>query len=140
MNIEDITKPLGGQCPKCLQQKVNCICPKHNFKVGDYVRYHRSYSAEQRPHRITHIDGNKIHLGDAQTWSVSLQKWIPKQGEWCWYGFELVQVLDVQQDHIKICRQKSNAYEEVDPKYITPFTGKLPDIVHEEITYEKDSN
>ena len=54
-----------------------------------------------------------------------------KVGEWHWYGFELVQVIDIQPDHIKICRQKSPTYEEVSYEYITPFIGELPSFTKE---------
>ena len=59
----------------------------------------------------------------------NLELWQPEEGEWCWYGFELVQVIGSQQDHIKICRQKSDSYEEITKGQLEPFIGNLPTCV-----------
>jgi len=140
MSIEEITKPLGGQCPKCLKQKVNCVCIKHEFQVGDYVRYNRSYAAEQRPHRVTRIAGNKIYLGDTQTWSVALQKWDPQEGELVWFynDNETLEDLVLAKFTHKIEYYYGitiDGKELTDYMYCQPFIGTLPTI-----TYEKDSN
>ena len=57
------------------------------------------------------------------------KQWHPTIEEWCWYGFELVQVIDIQPNHIKICRQQSGAYEEVQETDLEPFMGILPSFI-----------
>lgn len=60
------------------------------------------------------------------------KQWHPEQDEWCWYGYELVQVIDVQPNHTKICRQQSDAYEEVQEHRLEPFMGILPSFIRME--------
>ena len=57
------------------------------------------------------------------------KQWHTEQDEWCWYGYELVQVIDRQPSHIKICRQQSDAYEEVQEHRLEPFIGILPSFI-----------
>lgn len=76
---------------------------------------------------LNDIQINSTHKG-------KIMKYIDKQwhvvtGEWCWYGFELIQVIDVQPNHIKICRQQSGAYEEVLETDLEPFMGILPSFI-----------
>ena len=109
-------KPLGGQCQKCLQQKVNCTCSK--FKIGDWVRLKRLGGLQ----RLTCSTINsKQHLEEAELWE-------PKVGEWCWYGFELIEVIDTT-NPLKICRQQSDSYEEVSGTMLEPFIGNLPSFI-----------
>jgi hypothetical protein len=63
--------------------------------------------------------------GNSIYWDV-VELWQPKESEWCWYGFELVEVIDVNNDHIKITRQRSDSFEEVSLAVLEPFTGELP--------------
>ena len=62
------------------------------------------------------IDGCNYDNND-KFWEL----WKPKVGEWCWYGFELVEVVDTQVDHIKICRQMSDSFEEIDESRLEPL-------------------
>ena len=50
-------------------------------------------------------------------------------GEYYWYGYELVQVIDVTDNHIKIVRQDSECYDEVDMEQLEPFRGELPTFI-----------
>ena len=90
------------------------------FKVGDWIT---------TPHRGTF---QIVHEVELSSWEITLggkaKLWQPQPDEWVWYGFELVQVIDATTDHIKICRQKSDSYEEVDASVLEPFIGQLPTI------------
>lgn len=93
------------------------------FKVGDWViEPNKEISKIICP---SPNGGIKLSSGKSRL-KEELKLWKPKSGEWCWYGFELVQVLDVQQDNIKICRQKSDVYEEITEEQLEPFIGSLP--------------
>ena len=54
--------------------------------------------------------------------------WQPQESEWCWYGFELVEVIDTATS-LKICRQQSDSYEEVSVTILEPFIGSLPSFI-----------
>ena len=105
------------------------------FKVGDWVRYYN----KKEPFQITKIHNDTKgmfakwkYVSDQCAYTEEmLEHWQPKEGEWVWYGFELVEVIDVQEDHIKICRQKSDSYEEVSFDNLKPFVGELPAITKE---------
>ena len=98
------------------------------FKVGDWV------SHEYGKNKIIEISLDSQGSTEFRTETKGIIKayrcklWSPKSNEWCWYGFELVQVIDSQQDYIKICRQKSDSYEEISIECLEPFTGRLPTI------------
>jgi len=103
------------------------------FKVGDWV-------VEKSTNEV-----KQIKLGNNESEEAKLAlygrlciRWLPKVNDWCWYGFELVQVIDTQPDRIKICRQKSPAYEEVFYGDIAPFIGELPEIVRHNIKYDTE--
>ena len=85
------------------------------FKIGDWIRF---------------TDGTVQQL-EREGDFVNVSLWRAKAGEWCWYGFELVQVIDVQPDHIKICRQLSDSFEELSFDKVEPFIGELPSFIKE---------
>ena len=103
---------------------------KTTFKIGDTV-----VLGDGTLTQITIIEpkyycfSNGFQYGIKTPAITKMKHWEPTEGEWCWYGFELVQVIDVTNDHIKICRQKSDAYEELDVKALEPFTGQLPSFI-----------
>jgi hypothetical protein len=83
-----------------------------DFRVGDWVRHIN----ESKPFIV-----NEDNIKDVNDIPSNQEPWKPKAGEWCWFGFELVQVLDVQDNHVKICRQKSPTYEEIPQECLKPF-------------------
>ena len=80
---EDTLKPLGGQCTKCLKQKVQCICHTM-FKVGDWIRIKGTLESDIFKLTENEIKYKEIILGhfifEENTWV----HWQPKEGEWCW--------------------------------------------------------
>ena len=116
------------------------------FKVGDWVRYAKA-DEETAVGQVLSIDDNFMNIGIIDDtiyyrfdleYPINAALWCPEIDDWCWYGFELVQVLDVQPNHIKICRQKSPTYEEIPQEKLKPFIGQLPEIVYEDIRYDDD--
>jgi len=102
-----------------------------NFEVGDWI----VCKGETTPYQIkTQTVANAYN----STTIPQAIMWQPKADDWCWYGFELVQVIDVQPDHIKICRQKSPTYEEISQECLKPFIGQIPEIVYRDIHYDDD--
>ena len=88
------------------------------FKVGQWVRHPESQSIYQ-------INSLNIVHG-----TEHFELWEPKVGEWCWYGFELIEVIDTT-NPLKICRQQSDSYEEVSGTMLEPFIGNLPSFIKE---------
>ena len=97
-------------------------CDEPKFKVGDWVMRDSNLKTIVQ---IVESDLEKnLHLKGL--W----YKWRPQPGEWCWYGYEIVQVLDCcNLDRTKICRQNSNSYEEINVARLEPFIGTLPSII-----------
>jgi len=121
------------------------------FKVGDWVRVNlfESSGGLCSDNNIRRLTEEPEYIDDVPCYEVGfsikvptkyIELWQPKIAEWCWYGFELVQVIDVQPDHTKICRQKSPAYEEISQEKLKPFIDQLPDIVYEDIHYDDDNS
>ena len=93
----------------------------NKFKVGDWI----VCKGETTPYQIkTQTVANAYN----STTTVQATMWHPKADDWCWYGFELVQVIDVQDDHIKITRQNLPIFEEISQEKLKPFIGQLPEI------------
>jgi hypothetical protein len=106
------------------------------LKIGDWVR-----NSKNGIYKITYIEGDAYYDNNGYIGCDEynpIRQWQPKEGEWCWYGFELVQVIDKHPNHVKICRQKSPTYEEIPQEYLKPFIGQLPEIVYEDIHYDDD--
>ena len=72
---------LGGQCPKCFKQKVNCICDS-KFKVGDWV-----VDDEGTLLQVDKIRDNELAVKgfDLYMDSINFRHWQPKPNEWCWF-------------------------------------------------------
>ena len=99
-----------------------------NFKVGDWIKYINGKSkTTAQVIQVGRIEnyigvstGENVHIEDCELWQ-------PKEGEWCWYGYEIVEVIDSYNlEYIKITRQNSNSYEEVKFVQLEPFIGTLP--------------
>jgi hypothetical protein len=82
----------------------------------DWVRHPES----QNIYQINSL--NIVHGGE------HFELWYPKVNEWCWYGFELIEVIDTT-NPLKICRQQSDSYEEVSVTMLEPFIGNLPSFI-----------
>ena len=102
---------LGGQCPKCLKQKVNCICDS-KFKVGDWVIENTSLPFCLREWHFEWKNSNFFN---------KLQLWQPKVGEWCWFktdkSFKLVKY--------NTPTFNQAYYHGLNP-IVEPFIGELP--------------
>ena len=98
------------------------------FKVGDWVTVKGTLAGDKFKLTDKEVEYKEILLAHfsfgEETWSY----WKPKVDDWCWYGFELVQVIDVQDDHIKITRQNMPIFEEISQDKLKPFIGELPEI------------
>lgn len=103
----------------------------NKFKVGDWVT---SLSGETR--QVSDFSDNEgsviIHSDGFMCYASDCQAWHPKEGEWVWYGNEIVEVIDSYNlEYIKITRQNSIIYEEVKYIQLEPFIGKLPSFIDE---------
>ena len=98
------------------------------FKVGDWVTI-----SGILPDDIFKLTENEITYGEILLAHFKFTKdewkpWVPKINQWCWCGFELVEVIDTATS-LKICRQQSDSYEEVSVTMLEPFIGSLPSFV-----------
>ena len=106
------------------------------IKVGDWVtlldKWVHKVEAVSKSGRALFLNTREIPQAD-NWWDIDqCTPWEQKVGEWCWYGYELVQVIDRQPSHIKICRQQSDTYEEVQEHRLEPFIGILPSFIKEQ--------
>lgn len=101
------------------------------FKVGDWVLFTQKLNTV--PMKITKVNTREIVSEGNFDFLYGigcnlLKLWQPKAEEWAWFGYEIVQVID-NSDTIKICRQDSDAYEEVTLDKLEPFIGTLPSFI-----------
>ena len=96
-------------------------------KLADRVDTWRAQQHDRLvQHRIDQLNlEHHFNTQQGEAMKYTDKQWHPTINEWCWYGIELVRVIDVQPDHIKICRQESDAYEEVQETNLEPFMGIL---------------
>mgnify|MGYP001773556401 CR=1 FL=1 len=108
----------------------------NGFKVGDWIRVPKhnhifQFTSTFIEEGIEYISDGYDDIFGQQGWTIDeVEPWEPHEDEWCWYGYELVQVLDsTNLNLIKICRQKSTSYEEINSSRLEPFIGKLPSFI-----------
>jgi len=100
------------------------------FKVGDWITIEGTLHNDKFQLTENEVKYKEILLGDFSFAEEKWKHWKPQEGEWCWYGYELVQVIDAYNlGNIKICRQNSSSYEEVKNIQLEPFIGELPSFI-----------
>jgi hypothetical protein len=100
------------------------------FKVGDWVRHRSNSDVVVVVEYVNNTENYFISYWSLRSNPDDFELWKPIAEDWCWYGYELVEVIDVNTHHIKICRQQCDCYEELPHNSLMPFIGELPDIVH----------
>ena len=126
---EDTLKPLGGQCTKCLKQKVQCICHTM-FKVGDWIRIKGTLESDIFKLTENEIKYKEIILGhfifEENTWT----HWQPAEGEWCWMwndGFDkpyLEKLMKIDKNGKFYAKSVGDRF-----KHCEPFIGELPSFI-----------
>lgn len=106
------------------------------FKVGDWVKHtytmyvgNNNFKVKTKLLQISIAEHDVIKCTNGSEFIIardSIELWTPQPGEWCWYGYEIVQVIDNSSKLLKICRQDSDCYEELSYNELEPFIGELP--------------
>lgn len=108
--------------------------PTNSFKAGDWIRVPNhnhifQFTSTFTENGIEYMSDGYEDIFGQQGWTIDeVEPWEPKEGEWCWYGYEIVQVID-NSNPIKVCRQESDSYEEVSVDKLEPFKGELPSFI-----------
>jgi hypothetical protein len=110
----------------CLPVDCYRIKPEEpQFKVGDYVRYIHANSPKSL--RISNINCRRYYFENAKIILRidEIEKWEPKEGEWCWFWDEhyttAILAKFLEKTNEGYFEHHSNSFE-----YCEPFIGTLP--------------
>lgn len=91
-----------------------------SFKIGNWIEFYDEYE-DFAPFKV-----EEKHIAFPTDWWECVTLWSPKEGDWVWYGYEVVQIIDGSDSKaIKMVRQASECYEEVQLDQLEPFIGTL---------------